>query len=126
MKVTYRLPDGSETVVDVPPYRKLLEYGESSGLELPYSCRSGNCSDCLGRLLSGQVDQSRGTYLSEHAKQLGFCLTCVAKPLTDCVLLTHQRQEARTSGLLPMLIAPQEPVGPRRGKGPRSTEELAG
>ena len=91
MKATFHLPDGSETTIEVSPGLTLLEAGEEAGLDLPYSCRSGACSDCTGRLLSGSVDQNDGSYLSDDDMEKGFCLTCVSKPLSDCVLKTHQQ-----------------------------------
>jgi ferredoxin len=93
MKVTFRLPDGSEKVVEVRPGQYLLEAGEDAGLDLPYSCRSGACSDCTGRLAAGTVDQSEGSYLSEEDMAKGFCLTCVSTPMSDCVVETHRKDD---------------------------------
>jgi ferredoxin len=93
MKATFIQPDGSEKQVEVPPGMSLLEAGEEAGLDLPCSCRSGACSDCTGKLVSGTVDQSEGSYLSDSDIDHGFCLTCVAKPLTDVVVRTGVKDE---------------------------------
>lgn len=93
MNVTFRLPDGTEKTVVTNGKRPLLEVGEDAGLDLPYSCRSGACSDCTGRLVQGKVDQSDGSFLSDEDMAKGFCLTCIAIPQGDCTVHTHQRDE---------------------------------
>jgi ferredoxin-NADP reductase len=55
----------------------LLEIAEDNGLSLPSGCRSGNCGLCARRLVAGQV---RYETTPEAAVDLGFCLTCVARP----------------------------------------------
>jgi len=51
-----------------------------------YSCRSGVCRTCRGRLVSGQVDfgDVHPHYLSDEEKAQGHVHLCCARPLTDC------------------------------------------
>jgi CDP-4-dehydro-6-deoxyglucose reductase len=58
------------------------------GLVIAYSCRSGTCGTCKGRLLEGRVDY--GSYeekaMTEAEKQAGMALFCQARPLTDLLI----------------------------------------
>lgn len=41
--------------LEVTKGRSVLESALDAGIELPYSCQTGNCSTCKGRLLEGEV-----------------------------------------------------------------------
>lgn len=64
----------------------ILDAGEKAGINLPYSGRAGSDSSSVARLLSGQVDQSDGSYLTDKQKAAGFFLTDTSYPLSDCVV----------------------------------------
>ena len=63
--------------------------------ELPYACRAGSCSACAGKVVSGTVDATDCSFLSEDQKADGWVLTCTAKPTSDCVIETHKEVRAR-------------------------------
>jgi ferredoxin len=89
-KVTFKLPDGSVKTVEVDEKKYLLDAAEEAGLELPFSCRTGSCSSCAGKVEAGEIDQSEGDYLSDEQKDAGYCLTCIAYAKSDCTILTDQ------------------------------------
>ncbi|MCA6928484.1 2Fe-2S iron-sulfur cluster-binding protein [Pectobacterium versatile] len=64
----------------------ILDAGEKVGLNLPYSGRAGSDSSSAARLLSGKVDQSDSSYLTDKQKAAGFFLTDTSYPLSDCVV----------------------------------------
>ena len=70
---------------DLPPGVTVLDGGLANGLNMPYSCRAGNCKTCRGRIVEGTVDYggAHGSYLTEEQKQNGFALLCKAKALSD-------------------------------------------
>ena len=82
----------SEIVINCPSNKFILEAAEDSNVELPYSCRAGSCSTCLGKIKSGTVDQTDQTFLDEDQMASGFVLTCVAYPTSNCTISTHEEE----------------------------------
>ena len=86
-------PEGQGHEFDAPDDTCILDSAEAVGVELPYSCRAGACCTCAGRMESGEVDQSDGSFLDESQMEKGYVLTCVSHPKADCIIHTHKESE---------------------------------
>jgi ferredoxin-NADP reductase/ferredoxin len=60
---------------------------ERSGVVIPALCRSGECSLCRTKLLSGKVFQPDGVRLRKSDRQFGYIHPCMAYPLEDLEIL---------------------------------------
>lgn len=76
---------GLEQSIACAPGQTVLQAVRQAGWEMPYSCNSGACASCKGRLLSGRVDEGRGSdrALSREEREQGHVLFCQARPLSD-------------------------------------------
>lgn len=76
---------GSGTEFEVNAGETVLDAALRQGIVLPYSCRTGSCATCKGRVVSGEVDY--GEYqeqaLPPSERDQGYALLCQAQPLTD-------------------------------------------
>lgn len=76
---------GSGTEFEVLGGESVLDAALRQGIILPYSCRTGSCATCKGRVVSGEVDY--GEYqeqaLPPAEREQGYALLCQAQPLTN-------------------------------------------
>jgi ferredoxin len=85
--------------IQVPDDQYIIDIAEEVGIRLPSGCKQGECSACIAKLISGEIDQSEQKFLRLQEIQAGYVVTCVSYPLSDCVLETHQEQVLYKSSL---------------------------
>ncbi len=83
-EVTIEL-EGEEHLITVSPEKTILESGLAQDLNMPYSCQSGLCTACRGKLLSGEVKMDEDAGLSEKEIAAGYVLCCVSRPISSDV-----------------------------------------
>lgn len=60
---------------------------ERQGVYVPTLCRSGECSQCRVKVLSGQVFQPPGALVRKSDKRFGYVHACVSYPLEDLEIM---------------------------------------
>ena len=60
---------------------------EKAGVIIPALCRSGECSLCRTKLVSGKVYQPNGVKLRKSDRAFGYIHPCMAYPITDMVIM---------------------------------------
>ena len=56
---------------------------EKKGVAVPSMCRSGECSMCRVRVLSGKVFQPEGVPVRKSDRRYGYVHSCVSYPLSN-------------------------------------------
>ena len=79
------LPGGCR--VDAPAAVPLIRSLENGGCTIPSLCRSGTCSLCRVKLLSGRVFQPPGVPVRSSDRRFGYIHACMSYPLSDLALL---------------------------------------
>ena len=77
--------EGEEYEFEVSPNQTILEAGLKEEVDMPYSCQSGLCTSCRGKLLSGEVKMDEDAGLSENELKQGYILCCVSHPVSGDV-----------------------------------------
>lgn len=72
--------EGQSYSFEVPAGKTILEAGLDRDINMPYSCQSGLCTACRGKLISGKVDMIEDAGLSESEIAAGYILCCSSKP----------------------------------------------
>lgn len=65
----------------------IVRVAEANGIAIDYSCRSGECGSCQCKILEGDVKMPKGTSLSDKDIAKGEILACVARPVSNRVVL---------------------------------------
>jgi CDP-4-dehydro-6-deoxyglucose reductase len=84
-----------EAAADQP----LLEAATDAALNLPHSCRGGNCGACKARLVRGEIHYPHGTPLGLSSAEIadGLVLLCQARARTDLCIETFDMRAADTA-----------------------------
>jgi CDP-4-dehydro-6-deoxyglucose reductase len=72
--------------------RSVLDAALSAGLNLPHSCKSGNCGSCRARLIDGEIRYPYGPPLGLTGAEIadGLVLLCQARALSDLTIETFE------------------------------------
>ncbi|MER1968354.1 CDP-6-deoxy-delta-3,4-glucoseen reductase [Castellaniella sp. GW247-6E4] len=108
------LPGGQAFTVE--PGQTVLDAALAAGLVLPYSCRTGACSTCRGRVVSGEYDAGEAPRRILEGEELarGYTLLCQARPASDLVI---EAREVRMAGdiqvrKMPVRVLALQPLAP--------------
>ena len=74
------LLDNEEHILKIKSDEFILETALDMNLNMPFSCQSGICTTCRGKLISGEVIMEDPEGLSEEEIEAGYILTCVSHP----------------------------------------------
>ncbi len=90
---TYRITvEPSQHHFDATDNQSILEAALAAGIVLPYSCRSGACSSCKGKVVSGDFEAGPAPeqILQPEELQAGFTLLCQAQARSDMVIESRE------------------------------------
>lgn len=78
---------------------------EKAGYALPNNCRAGACGECKVKVVSGQFDQGMvlDMALSQDERRQGYGLMCMAKPISEDLVIEWGTLDAK-----PKLFPPRE------------------
>jgi ferredoxin len=79
----FRVSLGNGPTIPAVAGEPLMVSLEKAGLTVASSCRSGECSLCRTRLVSGTVFHPRSAKLRKSDIRFGYIHPCVAYPLED-------------------------------------------
>jgi CDP-4-dehydro-6-deoxyglucose reductase len=80
----------------VAPAQSVLDAALGAGLNLPHSCKGGNCGSCRAKLLRGEIiyPNGRPLGLSDTEVAEGLVLLCQARARTDLCIETYEMSVA--------------------------------
>ncbi|MFT6985155.1 MAG: 2Fe-2S type ferredoxin [Psychromonas sp.] len=77
---------GAAVTVTGDNQQLLLDQAEQAGIDIPYSCRGGQCGSCKVKLIEGEVMTLNNQGLSEAEIEQGYILACSCIPLSDITI----------------------------------------
>ncbi len=87
-RVTIHFQNGTQSSFQVQYPTSILDTALKSGLNLPYSCGSGQCGSCTAKCISGKVWMANNEVLTDRELSQGYVLTCLGFPIEGDVILS--------------------------------------
>jgi ferredoxin-NADP reductase len=81
--------DGRTEVAEHRAGTTILQTARQLGMSPPFSCESGSCATCMGRLLEGGVSMLVNNALTPEEVDEGWILTCQSVPTTPTVHVAY-------------------------------------
>ena len=91
-RVTIRL-DGRSESTDHRPGTTILQTARQMGMAAPFSCESGSCATCMGKLVEGEAEMFANNALTDDEVADGWVLTCQAVPTSPTVHVVYGYEE---------------------------------
>ena len=88
---------GSDLSFSAAPGQSLLDAALDASLNLPHSCKGGNCGACRARLLQGEIDYPSGPPLGLSDAEIaeGYVLLCQARARSDVTIDVPRNRKYR-------------------------------
>ena len=67
----------------------LLDAGNDTGLDLPFSCKGGVCCTCKAKVMEGSAMMIKNYALSEEEVAEGYILTCQSHPTSEKLVISY-------------------------------------
>lgn len=74
--------DDEEHQITLEKGESIVDGAERIGVDPPYSCRSGVCTTCKAKLISGEVEMENNFGLGQDEIDEGYVLCCIGYPKT--------------------------------------------
>jgi 3-ketosteroid 9alpha-monooxygenase subunit B len=75
--------DGATHQLHWPRRATLVDVMVAAGIDVPYSCREGQCGSCAATVISGEIDMPDCDILEPEDLADGLFLGCQATPVSD-------------------------------------------
>jgi ferredoxin len=69
--------------------QSILQAALQNDIQLPYSCRVGDCSTCAATCKTGRVEMVKNDVLTDADLAAGWILTCTGHAVTDDVVIEY-------------------------------------
>jgi len=88
------LSDEDYGMLEVGEDEYILEAAENQGLDWPFSCRAGACTNCASILVEGEVEMDNQQILSdEEVEEEDIFVSCIATRASDHVKMVYNAKQ---------------------------------
>ena len=84
---------GIHQTIDIQEGVSILDAANEADIRLPFLCRTGDCSNCVCKLVAGSAEQGPQTVLSGAELEAGYILACSTVATSDITIETHKEKE---------------------------------